>query len=500
MNAIQRRPATATFVFFTAALIARSAPAADQWIEVKSPHFTVTSNASKGATATLAWQLEQVRSELAVIWPWAQVDLNKPMVVFALKDEQSLRGLAPVYWEKKNNSGAASVWVSAYDRTFIALRTDVEQDAKRHVNPYASSYFAYISLILQQSVPRRLPPWFARGLAAVMSNTVIQDASILVGPPAPWYLETLRDDRRVPLPDLIAAHDGSPLLKGDNLRIFDAQAWALVHYLMFADKGARSAALGRFAGLVIGGTDGDAAFREALGSIAELQLPVSAYVERSVYAYLAVKADATVKREAFAVTAIPPAEAAARRALFHVAMRRTIEARAAIEEARKAGGAASAELADALLLDGDNQADAARTAYTHAVDAGSTDAYAHYRLASLLWTPDASKETLTRIQALLSKSVQLNPRYAAAYDFLAGTNGQLGIGEPSSLALRAVMLEPSSAHHRLTAARLLAQEKHFDEALKQVQAASELADSTPQAQEAAELRARIERAKGGSRP
>src|SRR5437868_5576049 len=83
-------------------------------------------------------------------------------------------------------AGIGSVWVSGFDRTFIALRTDVEQDAKRHVNPYASSYFSYFSLVLQQSVPRRLPPWFARGLAGVMSNTVIDDKNVLLGPPAPW--------------------------------------------------------------------------------------------------------------------------------------------------------------------------------------------------------------------------------------------------------------------------------------------------------------------------
>src|SRR5215831_3451745 len=145
-------------------LTGRRAAAADQWIEVKSPHFTITSNAGKGPTSTLAWQFEQMRSEIAALWPWAKLDLNRPLVIFALKDEASLKALAPVYWEKKNSgTGSVSVWTSGYDRTFLAVRTDVEQDAKRHVNPYASSYFAYFSLILQQSLPHRLPPWVARG-------------------------------------------------------------------------------------------------------------------------------------------------------------------------------------------------------------------------------------------------------------------------------------------------------------------------------------------------
>jgi hypothetical protein len=270
-----------------------------------------------------------------------------------------------------------------------------------------------------------------------------------------------------------------------------------VHYLMFADQAKRSKDLGRFSSIVAGGGDPDAAFRDAIGSVDSLLTPVRAYVDRSIFSYMAVQADATVKREAFTSTPLTPAEAAARRALFHVAMRRPVEARTAIDEARKAGGAAGAEVADALLLDSEDKDDAARAAFARAVDAGSTDAYAYYRLASLLWTRDADHETLTRIQTLLSKATALNNRYAAAYDFLAGVDDQLHVGDPAGLAMRAVSLEPSDAHHRLTAARLLANARRYDEALKQAQAAIELADSEAAAREAADLKRRIEAQKGG---
>ena len=294
----------------------------------------------------------------------------------------------------------------------------------------------------------------------------------------------------------MAARNGSPLLKGDDLRIFDAEAWALVHYLMFADGGARWEKLGRFSSMVAGGTDPDTAFRETIGRLEDLATPVRAYVDRSVFSYRAVQVNTEVKRESFAVTPIAPAEVAAQRALFHVAMRRPVEARAAIDEARKAGGAPGAEVADGLLLESDDKA-AARAAFQRAVDAGSTDPYAHYRLASLLWTRDADRDTLMRIQALLSKAASLNTRYAAAYDFLASVNDQLHLGEPTGLAMRAVSLDPSDVHHRLTAARLFANAHRYDEALKQVQAAADLADTEAESREAAEMRSWIERAKGG---
>ena len=42
--------------------------AADEWIEVKSAHFTVVSNASERSARKLVWQPEQVRSATAAYW------------------------------------------------------------------------------------------------------------------------------------------------------------------------------------------------------------------------------------------------------------------------------------------------------------------------------------------------------------------------------------------------------------------------------------------------
>jgi hypothetical protein len=75
--------------------------------------------------------------------------------------------------------------------------------------------------------------------------------------------------------------------------------------------------------------------------------------------------------------------------------------------------------------------------------------------------------------------------------------GTLVRDQPSGLALRAVSLDPANAHYRLTAARLLASEQRFDDALKQVQAAAELAENPDDSRQVAEVRAWIERRKGG---
>ena len=94
----RRRSACIAAVVFSCVAVMELGPsvhAADQWVEVKSAHFLVTSNAGQGSAKTLAWQLEQIRSAIAALWSWARVDLNKPLMVLAVKDEASMRGLVP---------------------------------------------------------------------------------------------------------------------------------------------------------------------------------------------------------------------------------------------------------------------------------------------------------------------------------------------------------------------------------------------------------------------
>jgi tetratricopeptide (TPR) repeat protein len=473
--------------------------AADQWIEVKSAHFVVTSNAGDGSTRTIAWQLEQIRSAIATLWPWAKVDLNKPLAVFALKDEMALKALAPQYWERKGSVRPATVWAGGPDQSYLAIRVDTEVDDKLNINPYVTSYFSYVSLILQQSAGRPMPLWFSRGLAGVMSNTIVRDAKIMLGPPIPWHLERIRDRPRFKIPALMKITRNSPeFLNGEGQADFDAQTWAFVHFLMFGEGGARWPKLDRFAQLVAQGTDPDVAFREVLGPPEELEAPFGVYITRSLYSFRQINVDVTTKREGFSVRPLPPSDAASRRAMFHAAMRRPVEARAAIDEARTAGPAPDAFVAEGLLLETAGQEDEAKAAYTRAVDAGCTSPYAYYRLAALLYRAELDHDALVRVEKILSQAVALNNRYAPAYALLGETRSQLGTGEPLGMALRAISLDPAEPHYRLTAASILWRERKYDDALKHAQAALSLSETEAERQRATRMIESLTKAKGGA--
>ncbi len=99
--------------------------AAETWVEVKSPGFTVICDGSEKDARQVAWQFEQIRALFKRIWPWAQLDMARPVVIFAVKDEKGLRALAPQYWEEKGTWRPAGVWANGREASYVAARRDI---------------------------------------------------------------------------------------------------------------------------------------------------------------------------------------------------------------------------------------------------------------------------------------------------------------------------------------------------------------------------------------
>ena len=161
--------------------------------------------------------------------------------------------------------------------------------------------------------------------------------------------------------------------------------------------------------------------------------------------------------------------------------------------------APSTYTAEALILDRQKQQADAKAAYVKAVELGTTSAYAHYRLAMLIWQPRPSSETLKEIDGLLSKAIERNIRYAAAYAWLGeirAANGTPDVG--LGLIRRAISLEPRHASHRLRAAHVLLDQNKPHEARADAQAALALADDDRERREAQQLLDQIAKATKGT--
>src|SRR5262245_57042997 len=116
-----------------------TAGAADTWLEARSPHFTVVADDGPRSTRHILQQCEQVRSAIHTLWPWAALDLDRPILVLAVKNEDGMKVLVPQAWEDRKAVHPASMLVTGVDRHYIALRADVRtEDKGGTVNPYIS--------------------------------------------------------------------------------------------------------------------------------------------------------------------------------------------------------------------------------------------------------------------------------------------------------------------------------------------------------------------------
>ena len=387
------------------------------WVEAKSPNFTVYSDAGERRGRAVAWQFEQIRGALARLWPWARVDFDRPVVVYAARDERTMRELVPEYFEGRNAIKPGSVFVSAATGHYVALNSDLSTRGAVNVNPYITSYWSYVSLVLRTSIDRDLPPWFARGFAEVFSNTIVRENEIHIGLVIPWHLERLRETSRPPLDVLLAADATSPYLtRGDRMNTFDAAAWALVHYLMFGNSGKNIPLFNEFAGAVRAGTPPVEALTKVYGGVTPIREGLARYIDQTLYVYQKAKVAVEIDAAQFKTREIAAPDAALALARLHVAMERPVEARAQAAAAGPAGG----EI-EGVLLEREGKREEAKAAYARASDAGVASFFGEYRLASLSWPSGqtAAPDTLAAIEKVLRRSVSLNPMFAPAHQLLA---------------------------------------------------------------------------------
>lgn len=460
------------------------------WVEVRSPHFVVASNSREGAARSILWQFEQIRAMVEKLWPWAQVDPDRPILVLAVRDEASMKALAPESWEMKGDVRPTSIFVGGPDRYYVALRTDVEAEDREGINPYVNSYWSYVGLVLASSAGHELPLWFHRGLTSVLSNMLVREDGIHLGRVIPWHLQWLNAGSRLKLRELVTIDRQSPWYNESvRLEVFDAQSWAFAHFLMFADKGAHQQKLNRYASLLSAGNAPAAALEEALGNVDSYELGFADYFGRQLNGYAEVDIDVRIRREDFTARPLTPGEAAAASAAFHVAMRRPVEARTLVAEARKteASAAASYEV-EGVLLDSAGQTEAARSAFAKAVELDSKSSYAYYRLAMIMWSTKPDAESLSRIEALLDRAAALNPRSSTSFALLADARIRLDRANTAlTPAHRAVAVEPGNSDHRLTLARVLWALVRSDEALTQARTGLALAKTDRERSNAQEL-------------
>jgi tetratricopeptide (TPR) repeat protein len=399
------------------------------------------------------------------------VDLDRPVVVLAARDESTMRVLAPRFWENHSDIHPVSYTASSVDAHYIALRADVRALGQENVNPYRTAYHTYASVIVDATFRGDLPYWFRQGFVEMLSNTIVGSSELQFGRPVPTTIRTFKEGRFL-LPEFLAMAPArvSGLSPVERTR-FNAQAWGLVQYLLFGSPDRDR--VSQFIERLLAGTPSVEAVENTFGSLDELDAAYRLYMGQGLFKFRVVKADTKISSKSFEEDLLAPAHAAAARGAFHAATQRPEEALGDISDIRKLEpGSAEAFEIEGKLLERGNKPDEARGAFEQAVTLQSENFYVYFRLAALSRRAGAAADNAA-VERWLSRSVELNDAYAPAWAALASVRLQLRQPDDAVTAARkAVELQPEQASYRLTLARALWQMGNRSEALDEARRAA----------------------------
>jgi Tfp pilus assembly protein PilF len=415
----------------------------DTWIEVRSPNFIVLSNAGDGEARKMADQFEQFREVFHNTFPKLRVDLGKPLIIFAVKNEDSLKALIPGFWESKGHFHPDGIYVPGEERHYVAVRTDVETE-----NPYQIVYHEYTHAIMSLNF-RGLPVWLNEGLAEFYGNSVIHDKDVEIGKIAAYRLQTLREERLIPIDALLMADQSSPYYnEANHATVFYAESWAIVHYLMLDPDARNRKLLNTFMSAWDASGNQLQAAQQAFGDLKKFGLAMEAYARQRSFYVARVATTIHGDPKSFSSRVLPEAELDAQRALFFAHTQRPKEAETAVEEALQAdANLALAYEAKGFLAYSQQEFQAAAVAFARAIELQTTDYFPYYFAAEAqLRNGMPSEKESRQVTAYLERAIQMNPQFAPAYAALASVYSMNPAtqGKAFEAGRKAVELEPGN--------------------------------------------------------
>jgi tetratricopeptide (TPR) repeat protein len=257
-------------IFFLSATANRSATR-DSWVSVRSKDLLVIGNSGEREVRLVATRLQQFRQIVSKAFATVGTDSPVPTTVIVFKNDASY---AP-FKVSQNNAG---FFQPGRDMNYITLsyETRGEQD---QVN---ITFHEYTHLLVNNSLGNT-PAWFNEGLAELYSTVSIKaDDRVTIGQPIRRHVTTLRDYPLLPLRVLLNLDYKSAYYNEiDKQSIFYAESWALLHYLMFSNRGHRAGQAVKFIQLLGKQIPMEQAFQTAFSSSFEsMEAELRSYIQQ----------------------------------------------------------------------------------------------------------------------------------------------------------------------------------------------------------------------------
>lgn len=219
-----------------------------QWLEVRSEHFAVITDAGEKRGREIALRFEQMRAVFGQLLERKKVHMSVPLTIFAIRDDKQFYQVAPLH-----NGQPISVpgfFVPGDDHQFIVLEA-------LEAEPWRAVTHEFAHLLLNYNYPPT-QGWFDEGFAEYFSSIRLDSKQVEIGGD-PGLASTYREDPPgnqepvrpspksltellsgwvwLPLPQLFGMRPTTPgHPEGTHRTLFYAQSWMTMHYLLDQDR------------------------------------------------------------------------------------------------------------------------------------------------------------------------------------------------------------------------------------------------------------------------
>lgn len=363
--------------------------ATGRWLELKTAHFRLLSDASPSKTVEIATLLEAFRATVARSTQGLAIPSDDVATIFVFRSDASF----DPYKDRPDRGGNRELGfcASTPERELIALNATPQQDISlaRQFDQFQFSYGAvfheYTHALLHRTFAG-LPVWLDEGIATYFSTFWVHGRTCDVGHADRRRLARMRAGLPIPLEDFVRIPSFERMAPEKEESGYD-EAWAVVHTLLRGPDDRRKQ-FSSFLSLLLQGTSQERAFATAFPvSLGTLQGEVEAHVRRNEFSLPSYTLDDLRVRIDEQPSPASPAEiddelgdlvALVREDRLEVAeshYRSALALRA--DDARALAGLG-------LVEEKRGHAEAAEAAYRRALAASPDDAVVNYRLGRFL--------------------------------------------------------------------------------------------------------------------
>lgn len=471
------------FFIFTLLLLASdiSSFAGDEFVVVRSKNFRFIGEASEEKIRREALKLEQFRESFRRAFP-AIVggEETAALTILIFKDAQSFAPFKPVLENGLTDSHISGFFQSSGESNYIAFSISGNADGEDSSGTIFHEYVHF--LVKKYFQTSDLPVWLSEGLAEYFQNFRIKnERRAIFGEDRKNHLRLLRQYKIFPLKTL-SDIDYAALSKTEieTKRLFYAQSWAVVYYLMRKSDGDLMTRIENYLVLNAGGKTRETAFEQAFKvKYSEAETELEKYISKKTFEanYLNL-GEKPVFQTQFSTEKINQSEW-----LFYLGdllfqAQRFDEATKILKKSLSLNekSAAANLLLGKIFLKQKNSAEA--VSYfekTLALDGEETAA--NFFLAQTLYRENVSDdgfvnpippEDAKKIRELLKNAIRQNPQLIEAYQMLASISlvNNDEIAETVEYVQNALKLEPQNFRLKYDLAQLYLSKKDLENARK----------------------------------